>query len=215
MRRMAAAIALVVTGASPFGVARADESSIALGPWVGVVLLDPHLADYRWDTAPRAAWGVSGLAQAGRVAGGARVWRASTRQATGIPGDDRSLDVSLTGVDGIGEVRLARFAGARFVATGNVGVARFAWSPRTLELDGGPGGLPVEVDFAPVSALEGGGGLAVRRSLRWGLEAGASAERSWFSLATSHRRGNEIVTERETFGSWTGRFEITRRLVAL
>jgi len=66
-----------------------------------------------------------------------------------------------------------------------------------------------------VNALEGGGGLALRRALPWSLEAGAAAERSWFSLSTSHRRGDVIVTERETFGSWTGRFELTRRLAGI
>jgi hypothetical protein len=71
------------------------------------------------------------------------------------------------------------------------------------------------VDFKPIRELEGGVGLALRRSLGWGLGASAAAEHGWFSLETSHRRGGQIVTERETFGSWTGRVEITRRLVAL
>jgi len=118
-------------------------------------------------------------------------------------------------LDAVGEGRLASFAGVRLVATGSVGAARFAWSPRTLEIDGGLGGPPVVVDFAPTTALEGGGGLAVRRALGWDLEAALAAERSFFALSTSHRRGDAIVTERETFGTWTGRVEITRRLAGL
>lgn len=196
-------------------VARADGGQIVLGPSAGVLLLDSHLADYRWETDARPIWGVSALATSGRVAGGARVWRASTEQATGIPGDTRKLDVALTGVDAIGEVRVATFLGARLSTTASLGLARFEWSPRELSLSDALGGPPIVVDFEPLNELEGGAGLAVRRFLGWGLEASAAAEHSWFSLETSHRRGDVIVTERETFGSWTGRVEITRRIVAL
>ena len=210
--RTATLVAAGVTLAA--SVARAD-GHFAIGPTAGVLFLDSHLADYRWETDPRPVWGVSALATTGRWAGGARVWHASTHQATGIPGDDRSLDVSLTGIDAIGEARVATFLGTRVVTTASLGMARFAWSPRELTLSDALGGSPIVVDFAPIQELEGGAGLAVRRSVGWGLEASAAAEHGWFSLETSHRSGNEIVTKRETFGSWTGRVEITRRIVTL
>ena len=212
VRTTATLVAAGVTLAA--SVARAD-GQFTLGPTAGVLFLDSHLADFRWETDPRPVWGVSALASTGRWAGGARVSRASTRQATGIPGDDRTLDVSWTGVDAIGEARVATFVGARLLTTASLGMARFAWSPSELSIGDALGGSPVVVDFKPIRELEGGVGLALRRSLAWGLEASAAAEHGWFSLEASHRRGGEIVTERETFGSWTGRVEITRRLVAL
>jgi hypothetical protein len=195
-------------------VARA-EGQVGVGPTGGVLLLDPHLGDYRWETDARPVWGVAALASTGRLAGGARVWRASTSQATGIPGDDRALDVALTGIDAVFELRVATLLGARVLTTTSVGMARLDWSPDELTLADEIGGEPLTVRFEPIRALEGGAGLAVRRSLVWGLEAAAAAERSWFSMETSHRRSDEIVTQRETFGSWTGRVEIARRIVAL
>lgn len=205
---LAAAVATLPAGA------RAD-GGVTVGPWAGVLVLDPHLADYRWETDARPVWGVSGMASAGRLAGGARVWRASTRQATGIPGDARTFAVSLTGVEGTGEVTIVRVLGARLGAVANAGVVRFDWSPREMTIEDAGLGAPVVVEADPIPELTGGGGLVARRALPFGLEAAVALERSWFALETSHRRGAEIVTERETFGSWTGRVEIARRLFGL
>ena len=136
--RTATLVAAGVTLAA--SVARAD-GQFTLGPTAGVLFLDSHLADYRWETDPRPVWGVSALASTGRWAGGARVSRASTRQATGVPGDDRTLDVSWTGVDAIGEARVATFVGARLLTTASLGMARFAWSPSELSIRGCAGRL--------------------------------------------------------------------------
>ena len=191
----------------------AEEGDVVVGPWIGAIALDAHLSDYRWDTTARPVWGLTALGRFDRFAVGARGWRASTSQATGIPGDDREFRVSLTGIDALGEVRLARFVGARLLATGSVGLVRFAWSPRELVVD--TGGGPVTVVAEPIGELTYGGGMAVRRAIAWGFEGGAAIEHSRFSLETSHRRGDEIVTERESFGSWTARLEIARPLFAI
>ena len=202
---MLAAAGLAVPDAAP------ATTRVAIGPWAGVLVLDDHLADYRWETDPRPVWGLSGVAAAGRLAGGARLWRASTRQATGLPGDTRTFSVTLTGVEGTGEVTLLEALGFRLGATGSGGVIRFAWSPRELTIDDGPGG-PVVVQADPIDEATAGAGLVLRRRLPLGLEAAIAGERTWFALDTSHRRGAEIVTERETFGSWTGRVGIQRAL---
>jgi hypothetical protein len=213
--RSAALAAVLAAAVLAPAAARAGDGEVAFGPWVGALVLDPHLADYRWETKVRPVWGASALASRGRLALGARVWRASTRQATGIPGDAASFAVSLTGVDALGEVRLARALGASLLATCSVGLLRLAWSPDALVLDDGLAGAPVTVELDPVHELTGGGGLALRRPLGFGLQAAAAVERTWFALDTSHRRGDEIVTERETFGSWTARVEIARGLFGL
>lgn len=194
--------------------ARAETVALDAGPWIGVLALDPHLADYRWETEARTVWGVGAMASAQRLAGGLRVWRASTRQSTGIPGDDRQLRVGLTGVEAIGEARLLSFAGVRLLATGSAGLLRLDWSPRELLLDDGLGATTV-VRFEPVHEASAGAGLALRRALPAGLQIALGAERTWFGLDTAHRRGSEIVEEREIFGSWTGRVEITRRWFGL
>jgi hypothetical protein len=196
-------------------VARAGVVEVEAGPWIGVLALDPHLADYRWETSTRTVWGLSTGASTGRLGGGARIWRASTRQSTGIPGDARTLSVSLTGVEAVGEARLFSLAGARFLATASCGVLRLDWSPRELDLGDALGTGPETVVFEPLSEATGGVGVAMRRSVAFGFQAAAAVERTWFGLDTAHRRGDGIVEEREVFGSWTGRVEITRRLFGL
>jgi hypothetical protein len=154
------------------------------------------------------------MASTRQLAGGARVWRASTRQSTGIPGDDRALRVSLTGIEALGEARLFSVLGIRVLGTGAAGLLRLDWSPRELSIADGFAG-DVVVEFEPVHEWTGAAGLALRRAIPLGLQVALGAVRSWFGLDTAHRRGAEIVEERELFGSWTGRVEITRRLFGL
>jgi hypothetical protein len=194
--------------------ARAGAAEFEAGPWIGLLALDPHLADYRWETDARTIWGASALASSGRFGAGARVWRASTRQATGIPGDGRSIAVSLTGFEGLAEAALLSLAGVRLSALGSGGALRTAWSPEELDLgDGGAAGTVVR--FEPVTELTLGTGLGARLALPGGFRLAAALERTWFALDTAHRRGDGIVEETEVFGSWTGRVEITRRLAGL
>ncbi len=209
--REAALAAYLLSSAT---LARAEAAVVDAGPWIGVLALDPHLADYRWETDARTVWGAGAIASARRFAAGARVWRASTRQGTGVPGDDRTLSVALTGFEGIGEARLFSALGVRALATGSAGLLRLDWSPRELSLDDGSGSALL-VTFEPVHEASAGVGLALRRALPFALQIAVGAERTWFGLDTAHRRGAEIVEEREVFGSWTGRVEITRRLFGL
>ena len=48
-----------------------------------------------------------------------------------------------------------------------------------------------------------------------GLEASVGVDRTWFRLDTTHRAGDEIVREREPFGNWTARVELTHRILQI
>jgi hypothetical protein len=207
-----AALAVWMLGAAT--PVAAESAAVDVGPWVGVLALDPHLADYRWETGVRTVWGAAAIASTRRFAAGARAWRTSTRQGTGIPGDDRALRVGLTGVEGIGEARLLSFADVRLLATASAGLLRLDWSPRELSLEDGLATAET-VTFDPVHEASAGMGLALRRAVPFGFQVAVGAERTWFRMDTAHRRGAEIIEEREVFGSWTGRVEITRRLFGL
>jgi hypothetical protein len=40
-------------------------------------------------------------------------------------------------------------------------------------------------------------------------------DHTWFQLDTAHRVGSEIVEDRETFGNWTARVELTHRVLQI
>jgi hypothetical protein len=211
--RIAAAAAAALIAAAP-EPARAEPVAVSVGPIAGTIVLDPHLSDYRWDTRARAVWGAAGRADLGRFGGGLRAWRASTTQSLGIAGEDDNPQVNLTGVELLGEARVARFAGVRLLASATAGLLRIAWSPDAVTVDDGIGGS-IDVAFPPIHEWTGGAGLGLRRTIAGGLEAGVTVERSWFRLETSHRAGSAIVTEQETFGNWTARVEITQRILQI
>ena len=211
--RVVAAAALAATVAAP-APANARDAAVTFGPIAGTIVLDEHLSDYRWDTRARAVWGAAGRADLGRLGGGLRVWRASTTQSLGIPGRDDSPRVNLTGMELLGETRLARFAGVRVLGSVTAGLLRIAWSPDAVTVDDGTG-QSIEIGFPPISEWTGGVGVGLRRAVAGGFEAGVSVEHGWFRLDTSHRAGTEIVTERETFGNWTARVELTHRILQI
>lgn len=212
--RRTAAVGLVLAAALPTAASARPGVPLSLAPFAGAVSLDSHLADFRWDTAVRPAWGLAGFASLGRVTPGVRFWRSSTTQSTGIPGDDTSLDVSLTGFEATAAVRMGSLAGFRLLATGNAGILRMAWSPSSLALEVGLAEA-VAVEFAPVTEGIFGAGVTLRRELFAGFDLAVGAERSWFRLDTAHRRGNEIVEDRETFGNWAARVEVSRPILNL
>jgi hypothetical protein len=203
-------IVLAALGATP----AAAQTSVHVGPFAGTLALDSHLADYRWDTRARAVWGAAGRAEGGPFGAGLRVWRASTRQSTGIPGEDVAPEVKLTATELIGEARLASLAGFRLIGMGSVGRLHLGYSPDRLLIDDGAGGS-IDVAFDPITEWTGGVGLGVRRTVPLGLEASLAVEHGWFRLDTAHRDGSEIVEDRETFGSWTGRVELTHRILRI
>lgn len=208
---LGAAGLLALTGLTFPHAAAAMAVDLSIGATAGSVALDPHLAGYRWETGARAAWGGEARLHAGLLHTAARAWRATTTQALGIPGDDRALGVRLTVAELAAEWPLASAGGFAFATSASAGMVHIGYSPDALTLDDGGGGQ-VAVDFAPITEPTWGVGLGVHRALGSRLLASASVDRSWFRLDTSHRDGDSIVDDRETFGRWTARITLTHRI---
>jgi hypothetical protein len=208
---LAAAGLLALTGSAFPPAAAAVPIEASVGALAGTVALDPHLADYRWETGARAAWGGEARLHAGPGRAAVRAWRATTAQALGIPGDDRVLDVRLTVAELAAEWPLVPVAGFTFATTASAGLLHVGYSPDALTLADGGGGR-VAVDFAPITEPTWGVGLGVHRPLGSRFIASASVDRSWFRLDTSHRDGGAIVAARETFGRWMARITLTHRI---
>jgi hypothetical protein len=215
--RRAACAATLVVGTLTFASTqcRADESAVAIGPIGGSLYLDPHLADYRWDTRGQGLWGVAGVTKLGPFGTGLRVWRATTTQSSGIPGETVVPQVKLTVTEATGEYRVAQIRGLRLLTSASAGLLHVGYAPDQLELaTSGPGGS-VTVPFDPLTEWIVGGGVTLRHSLFRGFDLGFGVERSWFRLDTAHRVGDEIVNDRETFGNWSARFELSHRIFRL
>lgn len=180
--------------------------TLALGLLSGTTLLDGRFADYRWNVDPRAAFGVSAVASAGRFTAGVRALQSRTTQTIDVPDPGSTVAVHATSVELTGGVRLARLAGFELAATASGGRMHLGWSP--AHLDGSVGGTPVSVDFAPVNAWIGGGGVAIARRLPGPWRAGLAVDRRFFSMDTAHAKGGTIVTGAQTFGDWNARVEL-------
>lgn len=176
----------------------------------GATFLDPHLADYRWDTAPRAIWGVQGMVAQGRWGIGARAWTSRTSQETGLLVSTGAPSVRLTGVELVGEPTLLDAYGFRAFASATAGFLHLGWSPDRLTLDASGGGEEITVEYAPIDTWTGSAGVGLRRGLPGNVTLGFAVERTFFSLETAHRVDDVVVEERERFGNWTVRLELSR-----
>jgi hypothetical protein len=197
------------------GAARAEgelttvhDWRLAVGPVAGVVVFDPSLADYRWDTRPAAQSGAQMTLYRRRAAVGLRLWRAQTTQGTGIPGATQSPRVNLTGVEVLGQVRVARYDGFEMWGSAYGGNLRLSYDPDRLAFDAG-GPDPITVDYRPISEWDAGAGIEMRRELTQRLALALQAEQSTFALDTTHRRGSEIVQSRERFYTWSLRLQVS------
>lgn len=188
-----------------------DTGDVSLGLFSGAIALDPDLRNYRWNTSTRPVWGGLLRVDLGRVTLGARVWRAATEQSLHLLDDPRVPEVRLTGSELTTEVRLLDRGGVRLFASGATGALHLGYSPDAIDVSDGSGGS-VHVDFAPITEGLFAFGLGARRAVGSGLAVTVSVDHSWFRLDTSHRRGSEIVTRRESFGHWTARLDLTRRI---
>lgn len=209
-----AALTLILVPVPADAMGPARRINVSAGPIGGTIVLDQRLRDFRWDTEAHAVLGAAGRAEFGPLGAGVRIWRTQTSQATGIPGSEIRPDVALTGTDLLGEARLLSVVGFRLLAAGSIGVLHIGYSPDTLLVDDGSGST-VRINYDPISEWTAGVGLGVRRTLVGGLEASVGVDRSWFRLDTTHRAGDEIVRERETFGNWTARVELTHRILQI
>ncbi len=202
---------------SPAAAAPSPRSAswIGFGTMGGAIVLDPHLHDYRWDTSPRAIFGFQGMLVRDRIALGARVWSSRTSQATGLLEGAGAPSVRLTGAELVAEPHLASWSGFRCHASATGGIVHLGWSPDRLTLDASGGGEAITVDFEPVDTWTASAGLGVRRALPGRVMLGVAVERSIFSLETAHRVDDVIVEDRELFGNWTVRVELSRWFISI
>jgi len=181
--------------------------TLALGLLSGTTLLDGRFADYRWNVDPRASFGISATASAGRFHAGVRAVESRTTQTIDVPDPGATSAVRATSVELTAGLRVARLAGFELAATASGGRLRLGWSPD--HVDGTVGGTPISIDFAPVDAWIGGGGLAVAHRLPGAWRAGLAVDRCFFSMDTAHAKGGTIVTGPQTFGDWNARVELS------
>lgn len=172
------------------------------GPFAGGILYDARLDDYRWDTRPALQSGVQATLYRGRVGAGARVWRASTTQSTGIPGETTAPRVNLTATEMTGAVRVLGVRGIAVWGTAHGGRLHLGYAPDHATFDVGGSIGTVSVDYRPIDEWIYGAGMAVRGDVTRRLAVSIRAERSNFSLDAAHRAGTEIVESRERFATW-------------
>lgn len=174
----------------------------------GAMSPDPSLADYRWDTTPTALFGLQATVGRGRLAAGLRLSRWGTTQGTGLALDEADPQVQLTQLGFIGQFRLVQVSGFQLWGSGLIGQVNMSYTPDRVIVDTGNPGGDLEVDYDPITEMDLGLGLEVRRDFGKSMAASLLAERSSFQLETSHRRGAEIVTQRETFINWSVRLQL-------
>jgi hypothetical protein len=191
------------------GLPDVSDLTWSLSALGGATQFDSHLTDYRWDADPRAAWGLQSTLETGRFMMGARVLRTRTTQSSGIPGETSAPNVRLTSLEGLAGWRLATFAGVDLFGTAGVGWAHLGYDPDHMAFTPLSGTTEVEVHFAPIDTWTAAAGLRLRRPLVSSLAVGLQLERSYFALDTAHRNGATVEEQRETFGNWGARVELS------
>ena len=209
---LGAALLAVALLAAPVPAHALDAAPVRLSIGVlgGSSKPDAGLADYQWETLPRAAWGAQALAGRGGFEAGMRLWRSATTQRHALPAGDEVSTVHWTSVEALGRMRLASLWGVDVLGSMSAGWLRLSYAPERMTIDAG-GGVPVEVVFAPIDEWIAGAGMAFTRPLAGGWSAGLEVDRRAFRMDTAHRNGGTIEYRRDTFGDWSARFEIARR----
>jgi hypothetical protein len=195
--------------------ARADEPRDAAPTWrvgvgalVGALAFDASLDDYRWDVDPALQTGAQAVVFRGRFGAGARLWRAHTTQATGIPGETQSPRVNLTALEALAQGRIVSYRGVALWGLVHGGRLFLAYDPDQMTVDPGVG-APITVAFESIDEWDYGLGVEIRGDLTAQLALGLQAEWTSFSLDTAHRRGDEIVESRERFDQWSLRAQVS------
>lgn len=211
---VAAAVALLgLLPTLPASAVELDSTPSRSSAWASVgilggsTLVDGQLANYLWDTRPRAAWGAQVLAGRGRVALGTRVWRSQTVQVLELPAGPQSPAVRSTTLELLARTRVASPLGTQLWAGASAGRLRIDYQPDHVVVSSGPGG-EIVADLLPVSEWIAGAGLSLQLPLLARWTAGLDLDRQFFSLDTAHRSGAVVVDRREAFGDWSARLEI-------
>ncbi len=181
---------------------------LATGLGTGAVSPDQNLADFRWDTRPATQYALQAITGHGRWAGGLRYSRWATTQGTGLDQADPDPRVQLKTLELVGQVRLVELAGFEFWGTAAAGRVDLSYTPDQLTIATGTAAGDITVNYEPITETSLGFGLEIRRNFSRSLTAALQAERSGFSLDTSHRRGTEIVLERQKFANWSLRIQM-------
>jgi hypothetical protein len=190
--------------ALPAVAAAGDASAlrVSVSALVGAAQLDPHLSDYRWDTATTARLGAQVFVERGRLLAGVRASRMQTTQASGIPGETRAAKAHLTAFELVAGARALSLLSVDVCALASGGLLHLGYDPDRASYVPLGGGPEIVVDYAPVDTWTAGAGLLLRRAVTSRLALGLHLERTYFALDTAHRAGAAITEQRETFGSW-------------
>jgi hypothetical protein len=178
----------------------------------GGLFPDPDLADFGWETSVRPAGAVTAAFSNEKCTAGLRLSRAVTSQSIGdLPGEPAKADVRLSQAVAAAELDILRLSGFDLRTLASLGFLHLGYSPDRVAFAApleGSDSLSVELDS--ITEPTAGFGLAVGRALGRHFEVDLRGERSWFRLDTSHRKGEEIVSERRAFGLWTIALSLSR-----
>jgi len=169
----------------------------------GSTLVDPRFSSFQWDVRPRASFGGEVMAGRGAWVSGLRLWRATSTQSIGQPGTE-SADVAITTLDFFAQRRMASFLGADLFTTASAGGMWLGYQPDQVTITPS-GSSPIVVDLEPIHEWTAGAGLAVRRPWSGPWSTSFAVDYQVFGLTTSHMSGNEVETNRESFGDWSAR----------
>ncbi len=211
VRRLSLVLGPILVLLMSTGAVAGDRAEwwLAAGLGAGAVSPDQSLTNYRWDTTPTALYALEATAGRGRFAAGLRLSRWNTSQGTGLALADSDPQVRLTSMDIVGQVQVVKMAGWQLWGTALVGRLGIRYAPdQTVIPTGVPGG-EITVQYDPIDEMNLGLGLALRRDFGDRASVGLVAEQSRFSLDTSHRRGDEIVSERQEFVNWSYRLQVS------
>ena len=198
---LAAAVLLTVTTATP---APANEGwRLDLGAGASALALDDGLADYRWDVQPSAALQLHAAALRNRWSLGVNLQTTSTVQQTGIPGETVAPEVALHSLELQASWRIAQWQGIQLWGQAHGGRLLMRYEPDQLLLNAPGVGEPVAIDFSAVNEWTGGFAASLRREFFSNFALAAELRHSSFALDASHRRGDEIVQQREGFNNWS------------
>jgi len=182
---------------------------LATSVGAGAIAPDENLANYRWDTTPTSLYALQASAGRGRFAGGLRLSRWATTQGTGLNLSQPDPRVRLTSFEFVGQARLVTWVGLQVWATATAGRVGLSYTPDEITIVTGLPGGDIAVNYQPITETVWGYGLEVRRNFGQNLAVALLGEKAAFALDTSHRRGDEIVNERERFSSWNLRLQVS------
>ena len=106
-------------------------------------------------------------------------------------------------------MRAVSLVGVELSVLAHTGILHLGYDPDRLSYDPSGTGSQITVEYKPITEWEFGGGIELRRELTGYMALAVQADTSTFALDTAHRRGGEIVEERERFLSWSFRFQLS------